>query len=56
MYFEAKEDFGAATDILNSIIKADETNSAARKRKVAVLKAQGRTVDAIKELTDYLKM
>ncbi|ENN71855.1 hypothetical protein YQE_11472, partial [Dendroctonus ponderosae] len=56
MYFEAKEDFGTATDILNSIIKADETNSAARKRKVAVLKAQGRTVDAIKELTDYLKI
>lgn len=56
MYFEAKEEFDKALDILNAIIKVDESNSAARKRKVAVFKAQGRTVEAIKELTDYLKM
>lgn len=56
MYFEAKEDFDTANEILDSIIKTDETNSAARKRKVAVLKAQGRTVEAVKELTEYLKM
>ncbi|XP_030758342.1 ER membrane protein complex subunit 2-like [Sitophilus oryzae] len=56
MHFEANEDFDNALDILNAIIKVDESNSAARKRKVAVFKAQGRIVDAIKELTEYLKI
>ncbi|CAG9769441.1 unnamed protein product [Ceutorhynchus assimilis] len=56
MFYEAKEDFEKATEILDSIIKIDENNSAARKRKITVLKAQGRTVAAIKELTEYLKI
>lgn len=56
MYFEANEDYETALDILNGIIKVDETNSAAWKRKVAVLKAQGKTVDVVKELTEYLKV
>lgn len=56
MYFEASENYDTALDILNNIIKVDETNSAARKRKIAVLKAQGKSVEAIKELTDYLKV
>ncbi|XP_066156262.1 ER membrane protein complex subunit 2-like [Euwallacea fornicatus] len=56
MCFEAKEDFETASDLLDTIISKDETNSTARKRKVAVLKAQGKTVEAIKELTDYLKI
>jgi len=56
MYFEAQEAFELASDVLDGIINADETNSAARKRKVAILKAQGRTVEAIKELTEYLKI
>ena len=45
-----------AMDILNEIVKKDETNAAARKQKVAIYKAQGQIVEAIKELTDYLKM
>ncbi|KAF7277816.1 ER membrane protein complex subunit 2-like [Rhynchophorus ferrugineus] len=56
MYFEANEEYDKALDLLNAIIKVDESNSAARKRKVAVFKAQGKIVDAIKELTDYLKI
>ncbi|XP_050305553.1 ER membrane protein complex subunit 2-A-like [Anthonomus grandis grandis] len=56
MYFEAREEFETALEILDGIIEADDTNSAARKRKVAVLKAQGRTSDAVKELTEYLKI
>ncbi|XP_060524466.1 ER membrane protein complex subunit 2-like [Cylas formicarius] len=56
MYFEATEDYDLALGMLNSIIKANETNSAARKRKVAILKAQGKTVEAVKELVDYLKV
>lgn len=56
MSLEAEEDFEGAIRVLDKIISADETNSAARKRKVAVLKAQGKTVEAIKELADYLKM
>lgn len=50
------QDFNVALDTLESIIKADQTNSAARKRKVAILKAQGKPTEAIKELTEYLKM
>lgn len=56
MSLEAEEDFEGAIRVLDKIISADETNSAARKRKVAVLKAQGKTVEAIKELADYLKI
>ncbi|CAL4060103.1 unnamed protein product, partial [Meganyctiphanes norvegica] len=47
--------YDEAMDVYDSIIRQDETNSTARKRKVAVLLAQGRVPDAIKELTEYLK-
>ncbi|CAH2040164.1 unnamed protein product, partial [Iphiclides podalirius] len=52
---EAEEKYDEALNILDSIIKADETNAAARKRRVAVLKARGLINEAIKELADYLK-
>ncbi|KAH9628095.1 hypothetical protein HF086_018311 [Spodoptera exigua] len=52
---EAKEQYDEALEVLDGIIKADETNSAARKRRVAILKAQGLITEAIKELVDYLK-
>lgn len=42
-------------EVLESIIKRDETNAAPRKRRVAILKARGRIPEAIKELTEYLK-
>jgi septum formation topological specificity factor MinE len=42
-------------EVLDSIIKRDETNAAPRKRRVAILKAQGRVPEAIRELTEYLR-
>lgn len=56
MRLEANENYEDALRILDGIIKEDDTNSAARKRKVAIFKAQAKNVEAIKELTDYLKM
>ncbi|XP_050349461.1 ER membrane protein complex subunit 2-A-like [Nymphalis io] len=52
---EAEEKYEEALDVLDNIIKTDETNSAARKRRVAILKAQGLIQEAIKELVEYLK-
>lgn len=43
-----------ALEVLDSIISADPTNSAARKRRIALLKAQGHLIEAITELVDYL--
>lgn len=47
--------YDEAMEVLDSIIKRDETNAAPRKRRVAILKARGRYPEAIKELTEYLK-
>lgn len=55
MLFEALEHYDEAIEILDAIIKKDETNAAPRKRKIAILKAKGRNSEAIKEMTDYLK-
>ncbi|KAG6462316.1 ER membrane protein complex subunit 2-A isoform X2 [Manduca sexta] len=52
---EAKEKYDEALAVLDTIIKTDETNTGARKRRVAILKAQGLIPEAIKELVDYLK-
>ena len=40
-------------DILDSIIKKDETSAVPRKQKFTIYKSQGMI---IKELTDYLKV
>ncbi|XP_012286223.1 ER membrane protein complex subunit 2-like [Orussus abietinus] len=56
MHLEALEMFDEALEVLDSIIKRDETNTAPRKRRIAILKAKGRIPEAIKELTDYLKI
>nr|BAN20759.1 conserved hypothetical protein [Riptortus pedestris] len=56
LHLEALERYDDALQLVDSIIKTDETNAAPRKRRVAILKAQGKTLDAIKELTDYLKV
>lgn len=48
--------YDEALEVLESIIKRDETNAAPRKRKVAIFKARGKTAEAIKELTEYLKV
>ncbi|XP_030375853.1 ER membrane protein complex subunit 2-like [Scaptodrosophila lebanonensis] len=55
MRLEAMEQYDEAEKILDAIIAKDETNAAPRKRKIAILKARGRRVDAIKELNEYLK-
>lgn len=55
MRLEALELFDDALDLLNIIIKQDETNAAPRKRKIAILKAKGKTGEAIKELCEYTK-
>lgn len=56
MRLEAQGRYEEALQKYEKLIKEDETNSAARKRKITILKAQGKTIEAIKELTDYLKM
>nr|CAG4650445.1 EOG090X0CGE [Sida crystallina] len=56
MKYEALERFPDALDILETLIEKDETNQIPRKRKVAIFKSQGKIVEAIKELTDYLKI
>lgn len=55
MRFEAMELYDEALDVLDDIINKDETNAAPRKRKIAILKAKGRPLEAIKELCEYLK-
>lgn len=55
MLFEALEHYDEAIEILDAIIKKDETNAAPRKRKIAILKAKGKNSEAIKEMSDYLK-
>ncbi|KAI8045418.1 ER membrane protein complex subunit 2 [Drosophila gunungcola] len=55
MRYEALEQYDEADEVLDAIIAKDETNAAPRKRKIAILKARGRRLDAIKELNEYLK-
>ena len=47
--------YSDALEILDSIIKKDETSAIPRKRKIAVLKAQGKITEAVKGLCDYLE-
>jgi len=55
MQAEMHEQYDLALDLLDSIIEEDDSNSAARKRKIAILKAQGENGKAISELVKYLK-
>merc|ERR1711915_832745 len=50
------EEWDDAVEVLDSIIEVDEANSSARKRKIAILKAQGDTARAVQELVKYLKV
>lgn len=45
-----------ALQILDTLISRDETNAAPRKRRITIFMERGRNVEAIKELTEYLKM
>lgn len=55
MRLEALERYDDAIVVLDDIISKDETNAAPRKRKIAILKAKGKPLEAIKELCEYLK-
>jgi len=54
MKLEALDRFDDALTIYERILREDETNSAARKRKVACLRSQKRYIEAIRELSEYL--
>uniref|UniRef100_A0A6M2DJK9 ER membrane protein complex subunit 2 n=1 Tax=Xenopsylla cheopis TaxID=163159 RepID=A0A6M2DJK9_XENCH len=56
MKLEAMECYDDALQILETLISRDETNAAPRKRRITIFMEKGRNVDAIKELTDYLKI
>jgi len=43
-----------ALSALDQMISKDPTNSTAYKRKIAILKSQGNTSEAVKGLADYL--
>jgi len=55
MQLECLERYEDACHVYDRIILQDESDSVSRKRKVAILKAQGKIPEAIKELNDYLK-
>jgi tetratricopeptide (TPR) repeat protein len=52
---EAANDYDGALQIYDSLLKKDETNSLVWKRKIAIHRSRGNTVDAIKELSRYLQ-
>jgi len=56
MRYEMREEWGEALQVLDSILDEDEANSSARKRKIAIFKAQGDTSKAVGELAKYLKV
>lgn len=55
MQFEALARYDDAELVYESIIAADSSNALARKRRIAIFKAQDRVNDAIKELNKYLE-
>ncbi|XP_029779580.1 ER membrane protein complex subunit 2 isoform X2 [Suricata suricatta] len=55
MRFEAMERYDDAIQLYDRILQEDPTNTAARKRKIAIRKAQGKNVEAIRELNEYLE-
>uniref|UniRef100_A0A914VNZ7 ER membrane protein complex subunit 2 n=1 Tax=Plectus sambesii TaxID=2011161 RepID=A0A914VNZ7_9BILA len=55
MRLEAMGRYDDAVGVYDTLTARDEANPSYRKRKVAVLKAQGKRTEAIRELNDYLK-
>uniref|UniRef100_A0A8C7TPN7 ER membrane protein complex subunit 2 n=1 Tax=Oncorhynchus mykiss TaxID=8022 RepID=A0A8C7TPN7_ONCMY len=55
MRLEALEKYEDANKQYDSILQDDPTNTAARKRKISILKAQGKSAEAIRELNEYLE-
>ncbi|XP_075776332.1 ER membrane protein complex subunit 2 isoform X2 [Pelodiscus sinensis] len=55
MRFEYMERYDDAIQLYDRILQEDSTNTATRKRKIAIRKAQGKNVEAIRELNEYLE-
>lgn len=55
LILEAEESYEKALELYGKLLEKDDTNSLIRKRRVAVLRAQNRSSEAIKELNDYLQ-
>ncbi|XP_071240545.1 ER membrane protein complex subunit 2 isoform X2 [Salvelinus alpinus] len=55
MRLEALEKYEDASKQYDSILQDDPTNTAARKRKISILKAMGKSAEAIRELNEYLE-
>jgi len=55
MRAEMLEKWDLAHDILDQILEEDDANSQARKRKIAIYKAQGENINAINQLCKYLE-
>uniref|UniRef100_A0A665VK58 ER membrane protein complex subunit 2 n=1 Tax=Echeneis naucrates TaxID=173247 RepID=A0A665VK58_ECHNA len=55
MRLEALERYDEANKHYDAILQDDPTNTAARKRKISILKAQGKSTEAIRELNEYLE-
>ncbi|KAL3993889.1 Tetratricopeptide repeat family protein [Acanthocheilonema viteae] len=55
MRFEALERYDSAMHLYEQLIESDPTNMSYRKRRIAILKAQGNRQEAIRELNEYLK-
>ncbi|XP_048385399.1 ER membrane protein complex subunit 2 isoform X1 [Stegostoma tigrinum] len=55
MRLESLERYEDANRMYDAILQEDATNTAARKRKIAILKALGKTTEAIRELNEYLE-
>uniref|UniRef100_A0AAR2JM81 ER membrane protein complex subunit 2 n=1 Tax=Pygocentrus nattereri TaxID=42514 RepID=A0AAR2JM81_PYGNA len=55
MRLEALERYDDANKLYDSILQDDPTNTAARKRKISILRAQGKSSEAIRELNEYLE-
>ena len=55
MRAEMLEDWDLALEILDQILEEDDSNSQARKRKIAIYKARGENAKAINGLNKYLE-
>ena len=56
MRLEMLERWDEALEVLDTILDEDVANSSARKRKIAIWKAQGETDRAVRELVKYLQV
>ena len=56
MCLEAEGKFEEATTLYDSALKEHQTNAELKKRKICVLKAQGKIQNAITELNEFLKV